>query len=85
MSLNDKGNQRCAAMHTVEVVKPLEVGPHGSIRHAHAIRDLLVCPALGNQIDDCGLCRRERIDSACRPTLVRRRRQRELRSQSYSG
>lgn len=66
-------------MHAVEFVKPLKVRSNGPIRHADAVRDLLVGPALGDQIDDRDLLPRERIDSAC-PTLVRSLRQRELRS-----
>jgi hypothetical protein len=68
--LCDERDQRCTAPHAVEVIKPLQVGPHGPIRHADPVRDLLVGLAIGDQIDDRNLFPRERIDSACLPTLA---------------
>lgn len=56
-------------MHIVEVVEPLEVGPHRPIRHSDTVCDLLVRPALSDQIDDRDLCPRQFMDPARRSML----------------
>ena len=70
MPFCDERDQGCTAVHAVDVVKPLQVGPHGPIRHADPVRDLFVGPAIGDQIDDRDLFPCEGIDSACLPTLA---------------
>jgi DNA-binding CsgD family transcriptional regulator len=66
----NEGNQRCAAMHTIEVVQPLEMGPHCPVGDADTMCDLLVSLALGDQIDDRDLSPRQSMNPACRSTLV---------------